>query len=108
MSMAAFLKRAGFSREEIEAALVDWKYGSQGGRQQEARYYDRLWDRCTAEGTQTGHAEETILDIGKAVLSFEDLLKTKIPERNRLLPWLPEGGFVWCTHQEGLARPSSG
>jgi hypothetical protein len=39
MSMAAFLKRAGFSREEMQEALADWKYGSQGGRQQGVRYY---------------------------------------------------------------------
>jgi putative DNA primase/helicase len=56
------------------------------------------------KGAETGHAAETILDIGKAVLSFEDLLKTEIPERKRLLPWLPEGGLSMVYSPRGLGK----
>jgi hypothetical protein len=52
-SMAAMLKGAGFSRDEVEEILADWPHGSEGGKQQGARYFDRLWERC-GRGSSSG------------------------------------------------------
>ena len=63
-------------------------------------------DDPEAQGQSSERAakETQIIDIGKAVRSFKDLLTEQIPDRKRLLPWLPEGGLCMISAQRGLGK----
>lgn len=59
-SIAAMLKGAGFSRDELEEILADWPHGSEGGKQQQgARYFGRLWNRCGRGTDDSDRPRET-------------------------------------------------
>lgn len=44
------------------------------------------------------------VELSKAILDFETLLNTEIPERKKILPWLPEGGLAMVFGQRGLGK----
>lgn len=44
------------------------------------------------------------LELSKAILDFETLLNTDIPERKKILPWLSEGGLAMVFGQRGLGK----
>jgi putative DNA primase/helicase len=44
------------------------------------------------------------LELSKAILDFQTLLNTEIPERKKILPWLPEGGLAMVFGQRGLGK----
>ena len=44
------------------------------------------------------------VDLSKALVSFADLLKLEIPERQRYLPWLPEGGNTMVFGPRGIGK----
>ncbi len=37
---------------------------------------------------------EKAFSLNDAVLSHEQLMEADLPERKKLLPWLPEGGLI--------------
>lgn len=50
MSMTRMLKEGGFALPEIIELLTGWDYGSQQGRDQGIRYWQRMWDKPTLDG----------------------------------------------------------
>jgi RecA-family ATPase len=84
------LEHGGDMRAAIQEAAkelgIELKYWQSGGAQ------------------QSKDPQDPLFDIGKAVLSFSDLLKAEIPERKRLLPWLPEGGLSMVYSPRGLGK----
>jgi putative DNA primase/helicase len=44
------------------------------------------------------------VDLSKALVSFADLLKLEIPERQRYLSWLPEGGNTMVFGPRGIGK----
>lgn len=49
-------------------------------------------------------ADRLPMDLSKAILDYPALLKAEIPERKRLLPWLPEGGLAMVSAARGLGK----
>jgi len=58
MSMTRMLKDAGFVLPEIIEILTGWDYGSQQGRDQGIRYWQRMWDKPTPDGEVPPRREE--------------------------------------------------
>lgn len=44
------------------------------------------------------------INFNSSVLSLDELLKMDIPERYRLLPWLPEGGLIMVYGTRGIGK----
>lgn len=61
-------------------------------------------DSVLRGGTHGDNETFPVIDIGKATLSFKDLLSIEIPERKKLLPWLPEGGLCMVSSPRALGK----
>lgn len=55
-------------------------------------------------GPILGEEKKTSLDLSKALVSYPDLLKLKLPERPAYLPWLLEGGNVMVFGPRGVGK----
>jgi len=51
MSMVSMLKLGGFSYSEVKEILSRWSHGSDAGRAQGERYWQRMWENSEADGT---------------------------------------------------------
>ncbi len=108
MSLYAMMKRAGFTRHDISVLLDQWPHGSQNGRSQGARYWDRLDERTEEtpllfarpagpQGTARPRA------ISMQGITAEELSRKEFPPLNWVIPGiLPEGCYLLT------ARPKVG
>ncbi|MDH5638866.1 MAG: AAA family ATPase [Nitrospinota bacterium] len=44
------------------------------------------------------------MDLSKAMLSYDGLLKAHLPDRPRIFPWLPEGALAMVSARRGLGK----
>ena len=113
MSLYAMMKDAGFNKLEISTLLSDWEYGSDNGRAQGSRYWDRLEEKTTKsfvifgqrkEGPSSKRDATTLRNSSHdAGITAEELSKKTFPP----LTWvvqdiIPEGCFILS------ARPKVG
>lgn len=47
---------------------------------------------------------EKTFSLNDAVLSHEQLMEADLPERKKLLPWLPEGGLIMVAAPRGIRK----
>ncbi len=60
------------------------------------------------EKTRKRLLNDSSLNIKDSMLSFEQLMQADIPERKKILPWLPEGGLVMVSALRGLGKTNFG
>jgi hypothetical protein len=121
-SMAAMLKGAGFSRGEMEEILTHWSHGSEEGKQQGARYFDRLWERCgqgSDDSESQGQNSETIARLAKlSIEAYEGKRKDeakalnwrvgvldKAVEKARVKLWTERRAAEFAERQEREEQP---
>jgi len=64
----------------------------------------RPLDSPDGDASKDDDAEEALLPLANALLSFEQLLTLPLPERKRHLAWLPEGGNIMVFGRRGIGK----
>jgi putative DNA primase/helicase len=54
--------------------------------------------------TTPSAVKQAPLSLDKAILSYEALSEADLPEREKILPWLPEGGLIMVSAERGLGK----